>query len=238
MKNSLLILSFSASILLAGCGPSTRLVSSWNPKENVAKSYDKLAVAVLFPSISNRMITEEALTESLKSHNIKAVQTFDTFPLAGKAKEILSIAKKPEELKESVKQKVIENKIDALMIVTLFDKKTEQRYVEGSGFTLGGTGFYGNGYYGNTYYGNLSPNYPGGSYYDYYTYSAYTISKPGYYVEDVIYYAECNLYDIASEKLIWTGQTKTVNLSSIEKEAAKFATIIANALIDKNILIP
>jgi len=238
MKKSVVILCISAVVLLAGCSPSTRLVSSWKPKEATAKNYNKLAVAVLFPSISNRMITEEALTVSLKARNIKAIQTFDTFPLAGKAKELLSMAKDPEELKESVKQKVKDNNIDALMIVTLFDTKKEERYVEGSSFTLGGTGFYGNGYYGNSYYGNLSPRYPGGSYYDYYTYSAYTMSNPGYYVEEVIYYVECNLYDTGTDKLIWTGQTKTINLSSIEKEAPKYAEIIANALIEKGVLIP
>jgi hypothetical protein len=219
---ALLIVSL---LILISCGSSTKLLSSWKPSGEEPQRYNKLAVAVLFPNTSNRYITENSIVQNFKANGINAQSTYDLFPLAGKVGEMINVEEYKEELEKGVKQKIRDNNIDAIMIVSLFDVRKEQRYVEGSGFTIGGTGYYG------------TPGYMG-SYYDYYYYSLGTVYKSGYYVEDITYFIECNLYDVSSEKLIWSGQTKTVKLKNIEEEAGKFAKIIVNELVSKKIIIP
>jgi hypothetical protein len=90
---------------------------------------------------------------------------------------------------------------------------------------MGGPGYYG------------SP-YAGGAYYNYYAYSIGTIYNDGYYVDDYTYFLECNLYDVASEKLLWTGRTKTVNMESVEDEAIYFSEIVIKDILKKKVIIP
>jgi hypothetical protein len=40
---------------------------------------------------------------------------------------------------------------------------------------------------------------------------------PGYYATDKTYFLETNLYDAATEKLVWSAQSETVNPGSIDK---------------------
>jgi len=199
-----------------------------------AQAYNKIGIGVLIPSTPKRIIVESALEEKFKEKGINAVATFNMFPLAGKAKEIIAMAKPTkEEIRKVVDEGINKNNLDALMLVTLLDVKKEQRYVETSSVTIGMPGYGGTGYYGNSY----SDPYRSG-YTDYYAYSVGTVYSNGYYTEDVTYFIECNLYDVKTRKLIWTGHTKTVDLTTIEEEAPIFSKIIVENLLLKNILKP
>ncbi|MEN8117732.1 MAG: hypothetical protein ABFS16_12175 [Bacteroidota bacterium] len=219
-----LILVLIAAILFAGCGSSTKLINSWSDKESTPKQYEKMAVAVLFPNSSNRYVTEQAVVEQLKEKGIVAMPTYDLFPLAGRAGEIVKLMEDSEAIKTKVKTKVKENNIDALMIITVFNKTTEERWVNDRGPGIGGTGYYG------------TPYAVPGAYYDYYAYSFGTIYDRGYFVDDVTYFVECNLYDVASEKLLWRAQTKSTNIESVEEEAKVLAYIVAKQLINKKVV--
>jgi len=127
-------------------------------------------------------------------------------------------------IKKKVIEKVAENNIDALMIITMFDKTKEERWVNDHNYAMGGTGYYG------TPYGMR------GGYYDYYYYSMGTIYNTGYYVDDVTYFIECNLYDAKSEKLIWRAQTKSNNPKSVEEESKVLAYIVAKQLLNKKVI--
>lgn len=215
---------FTASVLLTSCGPSTKLINSWSDKENTPQEYENIGVTVLFPQSSSRYITEHNVVDYLKEKGIKAMPTTDVFPMANRLGEITKVMDNSDVIKEKVISKVAENKIDALMIITLFDKTKEQRWVNDRGFAMGGTGYYG------TPYGM------GGAYYDYYYYSMGTIMDRGYYTDDITYFVECNLYDVASEKLIWRAQTKTLNPTSIEEESKALAYIVVKQLMGKKVI--
>lgn len=213
------------SLLFVACGPVTKLTSSWTNEPETPKSYEKLAVAALFPDNSNRYLVESGMVKTMKENNIKCTPTFDIFPLAGRIGGIAEVVKDPEALRRGVKLKVEENNIDALMIITLFNQKTEKRFVSDRNFAMGGTGYYGTSYYT-------------GSYYDYYSYSIGTVYNDGYYVEDITYFLECNLYDVATEKLLWTGHTKSMHIESVEEEALYFSEIIVKELLKKQVITP
>ena len=102
-----------------------------------------------------------------------------------------------EVAREAVINKVKENNIDALMIVTLFNKTQEERWVNNNNFSWGGTGYYG------------TPLGLHGSYYDYYAYSIGTIYNDGVITSYSIHYTK--LYEsrpsIASR---WTASPSRI----------------------------
>ncbi len=236
MRNSIIALFFIA-VMFIGCGPSTKLVRSWANEEVTPKSYNKLAVVVLTPNASNRYLIERAVVADFKKEGIKAIPTYEIFPMAGKMDQLQELIKDKEDLKRKVVQKVEENKIDALMIISVFNIEKEQRFVRDNNYMAGGAGYYGSPYImgGPGYYG--SP-YAGGAYYNYYAYSLATVYNDGYYVDDYTYFLECNLYDVASEKLLWTGRTKTVNMKSVEDEAIYFSDVVIKDILKKKVILP
>jgi len=224
-------------ILLVACGSSTKLTSSWKNKDMGTNHYEKIAVVAISPNNSNRYLIERALVKDLTAQNLKAIPTYEIFPFAGKMGEVMSKSENPEALKERIKNKVNEHNIDALMIIALLDQQKEERYVNNNNFYMGGTGYYGTPYMGTAAVGIGTP-YAYGAYYNYYAYSAGTVYNSGYYVEDVTYFLECNLYDVAKEELLWSARTKSVNIGSVEEEAVKFADLVVKDLIAKKVVVP
>ena len=67
-----------------------------------------------------------------------------------------------------------------------------------------------------------------GGYYGYYG-NAYSMAvEPGYYRDDTYILLETNLYDVATEKLIWSGTSKTWNPSSTNNLIDGVITAILN----------
>lgn len=221
LKTTLLILTIIAA---AGCS-STKLIKTWSDKEMTPQQYNKLGVAVLFKDQSNRYITERAVTDQLKKRGLKAMPTYDVFPFAGRFKEFTK-DETPEAVDKIIVDKITENNFDGFMIITMFDKTQQERWVSDRSFMMGGPGYYG------------TPYSMAGTYYDYYYYSLGTVYDTGRYVDEITYYLECNLYDVKTEKLIWHAQTKSVNIKSIDKEAQKLADLIARQLISRKIVKP
>ena len=218
--------------LSVGCSPTTQLTASWK-RDEAPKSFKKLSVAALLPNMSSRAIIESAVAGSLRSEGINSKATFDLFPLAGREGLVEKMGLSQEEFRAKVKDKVTKNGIDGLLVITLFDKQQEERYVEGAGFTISGA-------YPVPYSATGGYSYPvyGYSYYDYYYYSYARISEPGYWKTTTTYFLESNLYDVESGKLIWTGQTTSKDPKSVEKEAEIFGDLIVNELIGKNVVNP
>lgn len=217
-------LFFLTIIVATGCS-STKLTKTWSDKEMTPQKFDRLGVAVLFKDQSNRYITERAVTDQLKKRDINALPTYDVFPFAGRFKEFAK-DKTPEAVRKIIVDKVNEQNFDGFMIITMFDKTEQERWVSDRSFMMGGPAYYG------------TPYSMAGTYYDYYYYSMGTIYNDGHYVDEVTYYLECNLYDAKSEKLIWHAQSKSVNIKSIDEEAKKLADLIARQLITKKIIEP
>jgi hypothetical protein len=219
------ILLILISLLFVGCGPSTKLVRSWVNEEDTPKSYEKLAVVAITPNASNRYLIERAVVKDLLDDGIKATPTYEIFPLAGRLGDLGDVVKDKEDLKKRVVAKVEEHNIDALMIISVFNIEKEQRYVSNNNYMMGGTGYYGNPYMH-------------GAYYNYYAYSIGTIYDNGYYVDDYTYFLECNLFDVATEELLWSGRTKTVNMNSVEEEAVYFSEVVIKEIIKKKVIVP
>ena len=107
---------------------------------------------------------------------------------------------------EALKQKLTDGKFTHVLLMRLADIEKETSYVPGTT-----TGFYGG-------YGR------------YYGYGAGMYSTPGYYTTDKNYFVESTVYTVNPDKLVWTGTTKTVNPSKIEKTVNDIADIVSEKM--------
>jgi hypothetical protein len=104
---------------------------------------------------------------------------------------------------DALNQQIKSGGFTHILVMRLADVEKETSYVPGS------TNM---GYYGG--YGR------------YYGYGAGFYSSPGYYQTDKNYFIETTIYSINPDKLLWTGTTKTVNPSKINKAVNEIADVI------------
>ena len=62
-------------------------------------------------------------------------------------------------------------------------------------------------------------------------------SSPGYYTTDKNYFVETMVYEVANDKLIWSGTTKTVNPSKMEKAVNEIADVVVDRMKSDKFLV-
>ena len=107
---------------------------------------------------------------------------------------------------EALAQTIKDGKFNYVLLMRLADMEKETYYVQGTT-----TAFYGG-------YGR------------YYGYGAGMYTNPGYYTTDKNYFVETTVYSVDPDKLLWTGTTKTVNPSKIEKTVNEIADIVTSKM--------
>ena len=112
----------------------------------------------------------------------------------------------------TVVQKVRDTGADLVMVSRLLNVNQVQTYVPGT------TAFYG-GYYG------------------YYAGGMAVMSTPGYYETDTQYELETNVFDIKTEKLVWSGASQTVDPSTASDMANSVANAIVTNLVDTGVIV-
>jgi hypothetical protein len=110
--------------------------------------------------------------------------------------------------KEAVLAKVRELGLETIFTVALKDKETSTRYVPGT-VMYSPAPYYGGwgGYYSNTYA---------------------TVYKT--------YFVESNLYDVATEKLLWSVQSEIINPGKVEAVAEEYTSMLLDALAKEGLL--
>ena len=188
MRN--LILSVFVATTLVSCGPSTKIVKSWQePGASATPSANnKVLVVALVKDETSRRVIEDQLVKRLNNNAVAS------YTVAANATE------------EVLNQKITEGKYTHVLLMRLADVEKETSYVPGTT-----TSFYGG-------YGR------------YYGYGAGMYSSPGYYTTDKNYFVETTVYTVNPDKLVWTGTTKTVNPSKIEKTVNEIADVVTDKM--------
>jgi len=188
MRN--LILSAFVITTLISCGPSTKIVKSWQePGASATPSANnKVLVVALVKDETSRRVIEDQLVKRLNNNAVAS------YTVAANATE------------EVLNQKITEGKYTHVLLMRLADVEKETSYVPGTT-----TSFYGG-------YGR------------YYGYGAGMYSSPGYYTTDKNYFVETTVYTINPDKLVWTGTTKTVNPTKIEKTVNEIADVVTDKM--------
>jgi hypothetical protein len=175
------------------------------PSTTVEKSWHEPGSTV--STASNQKVLIIGLVKDESSRRI--VEDNLVKRMAGKG--VASYTFLTEEMVKAAKEDALEAELTKggfthVLIVRLADVEKETSYVPGTT-----TGYYGG-------YGR------------YYGYGAGMYGSPGYYTEDKNYFVETAIYSITPNKLLWTGTTKTVNPSKIEKTINDIATAVTDQM--------
>lgn len=197
--------------VVASCTTTTKIIASWeDPNYTAPKDdYNKVAVVALAYQKSNQMTFEQVFVDRLKYLGYDAMY----------GSKILVPSLVKEENKEMIEKMMKENHVDAVIILSLLQKKDGVRYVPGTGPYMPGA-YYG-GYYGYYSY----------SYYNYYY-------DPGHYESTTSLYLEANFYDLKTKNgtLVSSIQTETVDPADVEDLADSFSYTILTELIKQGVL--
>jgi hypothetical protein len=253
MKKFLLYFSSALTLLSLTSCSSALLTSSWTNETYTAQRYEKVLVLAVASKTSNRASVEGAVSDELKKQGINAISSLSLFPGSQKAFS----DQQSKISKEELAQKLKEQNVDGLLILSLLDKKVEEVYVEGTTYTKTETinqGVYSEPVYNhpgynqdpnNNYYYNYHPNGYNdrydqyyNNYYTYYDNVQTTITEPGYYENQTTLYLESNFYRVEDAMLVWSGQSEVVDATSVAVGALDWAKVIAKAMVKYNAIQP
>jgi hypothetical protein len=190
ITNSLLV-ALAMFIIAAGCGPAQKVTSSWrNPKNDPNKKYSKIFIAALVSRQNVRVSLENHMAAAAAAQGFQVVKSTDVFA------PTFTHSTAPD--MDTMLSKIRELGCDLIYTVSLVDRQSETRYVPG-----------------NTMYAPY-PGY-GMAFRGYYGYMYPYAWDPGYYTTDKTYFMEGNLFDAATESLMWSVQTESYNPESIDK---------------------
>jgi len=200
---------FLIAFYLLSCGASQKITSSWVNKDvDPSKKYTSIFVMALSQNQSARNIVESDLANAIAAKGYKVAKSTEFFTP--------QFTKETAPTKEAVLAKVKQLGCDAIITVGLVDKTSETRYVPGSSVTVGYSPYmgYGAGYGFGGYYG----------------YMGSTMYNPGYYTTDKTYFMEANVFDVATEKMIWSAQSEAYDPTSISKFSREYTTLLMDKM--------
>jgi len=211
MKKTILVKLFVLAVLFFSCKPSQRITTAWVNPDRPAKKYSTVFVAALIQNNGVKYALEGDMGAAVKAKGFNVVRGYELFP--------------PNFNKDNMKDKELVLKLirdkgcDVILSMAVIDQKSETRYVQGSSMSIGYAPYGGYGPYGT--YGSY-----GTGFYGYYNYWSPTLYDPGYYTTDRTYFLEANVYDVETQQLIWSVQSKAENPDNIEKASKKYTELL------------
>jgi hypothetical protein len=192
--------------LLAACSPSTKIVKSWTD-----------------PSLNSATVqtyNKVLVIAQLKDDSSRRIAEDKMVASSPRGNFIASYnyLKPAQQDQNLVVSELLKDGIEAIILMRLTDISKTTDYVQGSTY-YGGWGR-GYGYYGGYGYGY------GGSMY----------STPGYYEENKTYYVETNIYDVKSNKLLWSGTTSTLNPTKANEAIDEIILAVKTELTNKGLI--
>lgn len=177
--NKFLWLLGCAALMLVACADKTEVQSVWKDETGAGK-VNKVFVLAVFKDPVVRRTVEYGVVGLLNGESLRAIPTLDSFPNIDDIDKVL------------VHKMMKEYGIDGVLVARLVDRNLEKTYVSG-------TSYY-DGFYGNRYVGGWH-NYYGGGY--------NVFRTPGYVIENYISTVETAVFDIATDKILWSTVTTT-----------------------------
>jgi len=199
----ILIVSFT------GCGPSSRIISSWKPKDVEPRQYNKIMVLGLING-SDRTLREkmeEHIAGDLRELGYNAMCSCDEFD--PKAFEDLN--------EKQALEKLTNSGVDAVLTIVLLDKAKERYYVPD-----------------RVYYSPYFIYHD--SFWGYYRTMYDRVYGPGYYAVSTKYFWESNLYSLDGKRLLYSAQSQSFDPVSAQSLGHEYGKMIARDMVKKNVL--
>jgi hypothetical protein len=206
MKIKLLLSTIAISVLL-GCSPSTQIVKTWtDPSLNAGN----------VPSYDKVLVIAQLKDDS--SRRIAEDKMVASSP-KGNFVASYNYLKPGQNNQNIAVADLLKDGIEAIILMRLTDVAKTTDYVQGNAYY--GAWGYGRGFYGG--YGGWG-------------YGGVMYATPGYYEQNKTYYVETSIYDVKSNKLLWSGTTSTLNPTKATEALDDIILAIKTELNNKGLI--
>ncbi len=202
--NKFLWILCCAALLLVACAEKTEVQSVWKDEAKVGK-LNKVFVLAVVKDPAIRRSVEYGIVNLLNKETLRAIPTLDSFPNI-------------DDIDKALAHKMMqEYGIDSVLLIRLVDRNVEKTYVSG-------TSHY-DGFYGNRY---------AGGWHNYYGRGYNVFRTPGYVIEKYISTVETVLFDITTDKVLWSTVT-TTRENVVSKAIASYLKTIDTSLAESGL---
>ena len=206
MRTGALFITFL--FIMTSCATtSTKMKNVWRDN-NYAGKIKKVLVIGVIKRTAIKHFFELEMAQQLEARGIEAIAGNLVLPHDKEADKNLIVST----LKELG--------ADGVFIARLVNRKTVEQYIPGDV------------YYGRAYY--TPPAHYRGMH-SYYSRSYGTVYSPGYTVRNEVVIVETNLFDAASEQLVWSALSETFVEDDSDKLIKSFVEIMINNLFKQNL---
>jgi hypothetical protein len=196
------------ALVAAGCS-SSKITTSWKAENTVPVKYNKILVLGLIRDV------DRSLQQNMENHLVEDLKEMGYTAVSSLAEFGPRVFDKMEE--DAAIAKLKNSGIDAVVTIVMLDKHKEQKYVPG-----------------NTYYSPYSLYY--NQFWGYRTTLYRRIYEPGYYVTETKYFWESNLYNMSTQKLVYSVQTESFDPLNSESMAHEYGKMIVKDMIKQTVL--
>jgi hypothetical protein len=198
-----LVFFIMIGLIFVGCSTPKESTGVWINKDKIqGKSFSKIFIVVMSADPEARSTVENDLARIATSRGHQVVKSIDVITTNLKDPKVPT--------KDEVVAKVKENGCDGVFVAALLKKE------ESVGYTAGTTAYSVQPY--QTYYTG------------YYTYWYPSVSTPSYYDHEKTYVMQSNLYDVASEEIMWSVQSKVFSPETIKKFSQAYTSALVKQL--------
>jgi hypothetical protein len=195
-------------LILVSCTTS-RITSSWKAENTIPQKYNKIMVLGLIKE------SDRTIQEKMENHFVDDLRGIGYYAVSSLQEYGPKAFDKMDE--EAAISKLKNSGVDAVITIVLLDKEKERRYVAGSIY------YSPYGYYYNRFWGYRSTLYR-------------RIYEPGYYITDTKYFWESNLYDMSTQKLVFSVQTQSFDPANSESLGHEYGQMIVKNMISQHVL--
>jgi hypothetical protein len=217
-RPSKLFIFLVAVCALAACSTtSTNISQSYRNPGFEETVFKKLFVIGVAENHESRQAFEDAFAKAIAAEGGGAQASWGLLPQSTKLEE------------EEIRAAIEGGDFDGVLITRLLSVDKDQEYVEPKAYNNAKTTYYpGGGYYGRGYYG--------GGYYGFYGTTYAKVHEPGYFETSTTLRLETSLYSLATNGLVWTGQSDTVDPESIPDARASMTAAVAKRLKEEKLI--
>jgi len=206
MKRVCVLSLITIAVFFAACSSTKESTGVWVDKEKIkGKAYGNFFVVVMTADIEARVRLENEIAAKIISRGHKAIKSYEVLPADLKDPKPPAV--------DALIEKIKATDCDAVFVASLLDKNDEIRYTSGG-----------------TYYTMRSDYSWAGSFFGYYSHYYSTISTSGYYSNDKTYFMQSNLFDKASQELMFSVQSEIFNPSSLASGSRTYISTLMNQL--------
>ena len=212
------LLALTISLTIISCGPSIKTIGVWVNKEKLPPEPVKSVFIIAFTdNMEVRSRLENDLAAAAEKRGLKA---YKSMVVIGPV-EIKLIAP----VKDVFMKKLQDLACETIFTVALIDAVSETKYVPGTTVSYSPYSYSTYGGYGG--YGAYGPY---GGFGGYYGYAVSTMSTPGYYRSDNKYFLEAKMFDVKTEELLFSIQTKADNPAKLQQSSPEYTQTLMDEI--------